>query len=303
MDRTSYQIDKRQVREAFSKAAPVYDELAVVQREIGQRMLERLDLIKLTPRRILDVGCGTGLWSEQLGQRYRQAELIALDLAPGMVQQARARLSAWRRRFGKQRFLCADAEQLPLATDSVDMIFSNVTLQWCQDLDRTFAEFRRVLRPGGLLIFSTFGPDTLTELRQAWAAADDAVHVNAFIDMHDIGDALLRAGVADPVMDMEKITLTYRDIKTLMRELKEIGAHNVTRGRNHGLTGKGKLARMMAAYEDFRRADGLLPVTYEVVYGHAWGAEPQTGQQNRSDGSVTVPIEQLKGRRTPERKW
>ncbi len=293
MDSDRYNIDKRRVREAFSKAAPDYDELAVLQKEIGNRLLERLDLIKLEPRRILDVGCGTGTWSERLSQRYRQAEVISLDLAPGMIHQARSKLSAWGRRFGKRRFLCGDAEQLPLADNSVDMIFSNVTLQWCQNLDAAFAEFHRVLRPDGLLMFTTFGPDTLTELRQAWATVDNAVHVNAFIDMHDIGDALMRARVCDPVMDTEHITLTYGDAKTLMRELKGIGAHNVTSGRNHGLTGKTKLKKMLAAYEQFRDAGNTLPVTYEVIYGHAWGRPSET-QQHMDDGTIQIPLSQLK---------
>jgi len=301
MDNTQYQIDKRLVRQAFSKAAPDYDGLAVLQKEIGSRLMERLDLIKLEPKRILDVGSGTGTWSEQLAKRYKGAEVISLDLAPGMVQHARSQLSAWNRRFGKRRFVCGDAENLPIADNSVDMIFSNVSLQWCQDLDKTFREFQRVLRPGGLLMFTTFGPDTLTELRQAWATVDNAVHVNAFIDMHDIGDALMRSKIADPVMDTENIILTYKKAKTLMRELKGIGAHNVTAGRNHGLTGKSKLQKMLAAYEGFRTADNTLPVTYEVVYGHAWGNESQAAQHAQSDGSVHVPLSALRGSSTRER--
>ncbi len=294
MEKRPYEIDKRRVRQAFSEAAPRYDELAVVQKEIGQRLLERLDLIRLRPRRILDLGCGTGRWSEALARRYRKAEILSLDLAPGMVAEARRRMSAWQRRFGRRRLLCADAEALPLADDSIDMIFSNATLQWCQELDTLFRELRRVLRPGGVAMFTTFGPDTLTELRQAWAEVDDAVHVNAFIDMHDIGDAMVRAGLADPVMDAERITLTYRDATTLMREIKELGAHNVTAGRPRGLTAPGRLRRVMAAYERFRRDDGTLPVTYEVIYGHGWGPDP--GQRPLGDGSVAVPLERLRRR-------
>ncbi len=293
MDNSQYSIDKRLLREAFSRAAPNYDELAILQQEIGKRLLERLELIKLTPRRILDLGCGTGTWSEALARHYGEAEVLSLDLAPGMVSHARRRLPAWRRHFGRRRFICGDAEQLPLGDASIDMIFSNVTLQWCQNLDAAFSEFQRVLRPGGLLMFTTFGPDTLTELRQAWATVDSAVHVNAFIDMHDIGDALVRTGLGDPVMDAETITLTYSDVKTLMRELKGIGAHNITAGRNHGLTGKRKLGQMLAAYEQFRRTDNTLPVTYEVIYGHAWGGKPNQ-QQRRQDGAVTIPLSALK---------
>ncbi len=294
MDNTQFNIDKRLVREAFSKAAPDYDGLAVLQKEIGKRLLERLDVIKIQPKRILDVGCGTGAWNNDLAQRYKGVEIISLDIAPGMINYARNQLSAWTRRFGKRRFICADAEQLPIADNSIDMIVSNATIQWCQDLDAAFAEFQRVLRPGGLVMFTTFGPDTLTELRQAWATVDDAVHVNAFIDMHDIGDALIRARTSDPVMDTENITLTYGDAKTLMRELKGIGAHNVTAGRNHGLTGKTKFKNMLSAYEQFRRDDHTLPVTYEVVYGHAWAGDTSETQQQDSDGTVRIPLSSLR---------
>ncbi len=290
-----YQIDKRQLRDSFSRAAADYDALAVLQQEIGRRLLERLDLIKLQPQRILDVGCGTGRLTKELSTRYPKAELIGLDIAHGMLQQARGKPGLFSRWRNKRRFVCADAESLPLTNNSVDMIFSNVTIQWVQDLDRTLAEFQRVLKPEGLLMFTTFGPDTLTELRQAWAAVDDKVHVNAFLDMHDIGDALVRSKVADPVMDSETITLTYRDPKTLMRELKGIGAHNVTAGRNRGLTGKQSLTKLLQAYEQFRLSDGTLPASYEVVYGHAWGSN--ITQRADGDGSIAIPLHTIQRRR------
>ena len=291
MNMNEYQVDKRQLRQSFSRAATQYDAMAVLQKEIGKRLIERLDLIKLQPERILDVGSGTGTWSRALMQRYKNAEVISLDIAHGMLHQARQSRSFMERMRDRRRYLCGDAEQLPVKDNSIDMIFSNVTLQWCRDLDSVFNEFQRVLKPGGLLMFTTFGPDTLTELRQAWAAVDDAVHVNAFVDMHDIGDALMRARVADPVMDAETLTLTYKDAKQLMRELKGIGAHNVSAGRNHGLTGKQKLQTMLNAYEQFRRTDDTLPATYEVVYGHAWGTEKQA---LKNDGTVTIPISSIK---------
>lgn len=282
--------DKRLVRAAFEKAASRYDEAAVLQREIGTRLLERLELMKITPQRVLEVGSGTGFCSTQLAARYPQARLIALDIAHGMLQHTRQRFGWWQRQRRRPGFVCADAEALPLADASVDLVFSNVTIQWCSDPDTTFAEFRRVLKPGGLLLFSTFGPDTLKELRAAWRAVDAAMHVNAFVDMHDLGDGLLRNGFADPVMDREDIVLTYQDARTLMSDLKTIGAHNVNRGRHSGLTGKNKLNAMLAAYEQFRR-DGRLPASYEIVYGHAW--VPLTPQRQTRDGATAIPFAQL----------
>ncbi|HHJ80167.1 MAG TPA: malonyl-[acyl-carrier protein] O-methyltransferase BioC [Candidatus Tenderia electrophaga] len=293
MHQDPYQLDKRLIRESFDRAAASYDEVALLQQEVGQRLLERLDLIKLQPKRIVDIGAGTGELSSALGKRYKGCEIISLDLAPNMLKQARKRQGMMDRLFGKQRFVCGDAEQLPLADNSVEMIFSNFVIQWCSNLDQTFAEFQRILKPGGLLLFTTFGPDTLKELRQAWRAVDDDIHVNSFIDMHDIGDALLRAQLADPVMDTEHLTLTYQNGMDVMRDLKAMGAHNITSGRNHGLTGKQKLKQMLAAYEQFRTADGHLPASYEVVYGHAWGNEAPT-KQRQDDGAVHIPLSQLR---------
>lgn len=264
-DGNPYVLSKAQLRASFERAAPVYDQVAVLQREVGARLLERLALVRMVPQVVLDVGAGTGNSTQGLARQYRKARLIALDLAVAMLRQVRRR-SPWLRSW---QLVCGDAERLPLADASCDLVFSNLTLQWCQDLDSAFAEMRRVLRPGGLLLFSTLGPDTLKELRASWAAADGRTHVNAFIDMHDVGDALLRARFAEPVMDMETLTLTYADARGLMRDLKTLGAHNVTAGRAHGLTGKGRLTAMLAAYEGLR-CDGVLPATYEVVYGHAW---------------------------------
>lgn len=296
MNQDSYQLDKRLVRESFDRAAQSYDEVAILQQEVGLRLLERLDLIKLQPQRIIDVGAGTGTQSRLLAERYKGSEIISFDLAPAMLRKARQQRSLKSRWFGKQRFLCGDAEHLPLSDNSVDMIFSNFAIQWCTDLDQAFREFQRILKPEGLLLFTTFGPDTLKELRQAWKSVDDNIHVNSFIDMHDIGDALMRAKLGDPVMDTENITLTYKNGMGVMRDLKAMGAHNVTAGRNHGLTGKQKLQQMLAGYEPFRNEAGLLPATYETVYGHAWGTDLKPNQQ-REDGSVAVPISEIGFRR------
>ncbi|MFQ5488182.1 MAG: methyltransferase domain-containing protein, partial [Gammaproteobacteria bacterium] len=223
-----------------------------------------------------------------------RAWILSLDFAPAMLQQARSRLGLGRRLLRRDGFLCADAEQLPLQPRSCDLLVSNLTLQWCNDPDRTFAGLQRVLRPGALLMFTTFGPDTLKELRHSWQAADGHSHVNAFLDMHDIGDALLRAGFADPVMDVEHFTLTYENARGLMNDLKALGAHNTTAGRPRGLTGREQLRRVTAAYEAYRQ-DGLLPASYEIIYGHCW--VPLEGQDKSHDNTVAVPIEHIQGRR------
>ena len=274
MSDTAFLIDKQQARLAFEKSAASYDDAAVLQREVGSRMLERLDYIKYQPQIILDVGAGTGFCSHHLAERYGNAEIFVLDFAFNMLQQARAGAHWWQRFRHRYRYISGDAEQLPLANGSVDMLVSSLAIQWCNDLDRVFAEFRRVLAPGGLLMFTTFGPDTLKELRASWAEVDEVSHVNHFFDMHDVGDALMRHGFAEPVMDTEYITMTYRDAFTLMKELKQIGAHNVMQGRSRRLTTRTQLKKMLSAYEKYRQ-DELLPASYEVVYGHAWAPVQQ----------------------------
>jgi malonyl-CoA O-methyltransferase len=276
------EVDARAVRRAFGRAAATYDAAAALQREVAVRMAARLDYVKIAPGAVLDAGCGTGEATLALGARYPAAQVVALDLALPMLEQARMRadgaqsvLRRLLRRAGGARvphFLCADLATLPLAGVSVDLAWSNLALQWVNDLPRAFAEFRRVLRVGGLLSFTTFGPDTLKELGGAFA--DGHTHVNRFADMHDIGDMLVAAGFADPVIDMEPMTLTYESPLALLRELKALGATNATHGRPRGLTGRRRLQRVLAALER-RRRDGRIPVTFEVIYGHAWKGEPR----------------------------
>ncbi|MEJ2575493.1 MAG: malonyl-ACP O-methyltransferase BioC [Gammaproteobacteria bacterium] len=285
-------IDKHLVRRAFGRAAADYDRAAVLQREVGARMLERLDVVRLQPKLVLDAGAGTGAQAELLLRRYRDARVLALDFALPMLQRARRR-GGWRRRPG---CLCGDLEQLPLVDACVDLVYSNLALQWVNGLDQVFAECLRVLRPGGLFMFTSFGPDTLKELRAAWAGVDSGyAHVSPFLDMHDVGDALMRARFADPVMDVEHLVLTYAEVDGLMRDLKSIGAANANRARFRAMTGKRRMGAMRAAYEDFRGPDGRLPATFEVVYGHAWAPA-----QRRSAGETRVPVEALRKRRPGE---
>jgi malonyl-CoA O-methyltransferase len=281
-------LDKRQARRGFERAAAAYDDVAVLQHELGRRMCERLGFMRVAPRRILDLGCGTGQASHALLKQYPKADVVGLDFATAMLAKAR-RQGRWLRR---PRVVCGDLDALPLADASVDLVFANAALQWSSDPAAAFVDIARILRPGGLLIFTSFGPDTLHELRAAWEAVDDRPHVHGFVDMHDYGDMLVRAGLADPVMDVERMTLTYDDPLRLMREIKAIGAANVEPRRGRGLLGRQRLQRVCAAYERFRDADGRLPVSYEVVHGHAW-----MPMQRRVDGETRVAIDVLRGPR------
>ncbi len=277
------QLDRRQMRKAFDRAAIKYDESAVLQQEVGRRLLERLDLLTLKPKRILDVGTGTGEGLAPLIRKYPAAEVVAVDIAEGMLHEARRKISWWYRLRHKVKYVSAAAENLPFRDNCFDMVVSNLTLQWCEDLPRVFSEVQRILAPGGTLLFTTFGPDSLKELRAAWQQVDNDVHIHPFIDMHDIGDAMIDASLAEPVMDMEVITVTYDDAWKIMRDLKNIGAHNVAVDRPRHLTGKHRLQRVVDSYEVYRTA-GKLPLSYEIVYGHAWAVE------SRSRTSVEVQV-------------
>jgi malonyl-CoA O-methyltransferase len=292
MDGPEIPLDKEKARRSFGRAAAAYDDTAVLQHEIGRRMLQRLDTMRIDPAVILDIGCGTGVATDALLRRYPGAQVIALDFALPMLARARRR-GRWLRR---PRCVCGDLDQLPVADASVDLVFANAALQWSTRPQAAFADIARILRPGGLLMFSSFGPDTLQELRAAWAEVDGQAHVHGFIDMHDYGDMLMRAGLADPVMDVERMTLTYREAMQLMREIKVIGAGNASLEHARGLLGRERIARVCAAYERFRDADGRLPVSYEVVHGHAW----RLAQAPRADGpagETLVPVDALRRRR------
>jgi malonyl-CoA O-methyltransferase len=264
---TRFSLDRARLRASFERASASYEAAADLQARVAAELLARLELFRFAPDVVLDLGCGTGRVSRELKRRYPRALVIALDLAPGMLREARRYQRPWRR-FER---LCGDALRLPLRDGSVDLIFSNLMLQWCEPLGVALAEVRRVLKASGFFAFSTFGPDTLYELRSAWAQADGYNHVNHFSDMHEVGDVLAHAGLMEPVLDVDRIEVGYPDVITLMRDLKAIGAHNVTAGRPRALAGRGRLAHVQQAYENFRR-DERLPATYEVIYGASWGA-------------------------------
>jgi malonyl-CoA O-methyltransferase len=291
-DDDGWRLELGAVRRSFERASAGYDAHAVLQGAVRGELLRRLELLAFEPAVVVDLGAGTGHGARALRERWRRARVVALDVALGMLHAARAPRS-WRRHFDR---VGADAARLPFRDASVDLAFSNLMLPWAVDLDVQLAEVRRVLRPRGYFTFSTLGPDTLYELRAAWASVDGDSHVNRFLDLHDIGDALVRAGFADSVMDLDRHTLTYADARALMRDLKANGAHNVTAARPAALTGRGRLLRVEAAYERFRRADGRLPATCEVVYGQAWcpGAAPPLRARR---GETAIPLADLGGRR------
>ncbi|MGR9089210.1 MAG: malonyl-ACP O-methyltransferase BioC [Gammaproteobacteria bacterium] len=281
-------IDKRLTRAAFDRAAPGYDEHAALQRHVVDHLAESLEVMTVAPRTLLDIGAGTGYCAQTLAKHYPRARMILADFAPAMLRAARAKAPRWRSR---RSYVCAEAENLPFPDRSFDLIFSSLTFQWCNDLDRVFEQCARVLRPDGLFIFSSLGPDTLCELRESWATIDDAARVNRFIDMHDVGDALVRAGFSSPVIECDRVTVNYADVSAIMRDLRGIGAVNTLAGRRRGLSTRRDFQRMTEAYESFRE-NGRLPATYEVVYAHAWRPQPGTRAQ---DGSTvaTFPFADL----------
>ncbi|HVC16424.1 MAG TPA: malonyl-ACP O-methyltransferase BioC [Rhodanobacter sp.] len=288
-----FHLDRRQVRRNFGRAATTYEQHDVLQREVQAQLLERLDIHPQPPSLVVDVGAGTGRGSALLRERYGKAQIIAVDLALPMLHAARSHLS-WRRPFAR---VCAEASALPLADHSVDVLHSNLCFQWIDDLPALFGECMRVLKPGGLLAFSSFGPDTLKELRAAWAQADRQPHVSRFLDMHDVGDALLAAGLRDPVLDVCRYTLVYSEPRKLLLELRGLGATNADSSRGRGLTGKSHYRRMLQAYETMR-VDGRIPATWEVITAHAWG--PPVGQPRRVTGGgeiASFSVDSLRGSR------
>ena len=277
-------IDALQVRRNFARAAAVYDDVAVLQREIGRRMLERLDDIKAAPARILDLGCGTGAALTALAERYPKAQVVGLDASEAMLRAGRGPRSRWRwllprLRGGGAPLLAADASALPLLAGSCGFVWSNLMLHWLADPRSALREMQRVLETGGLLMFSTFGPDTLKELRASFS--DRHPHTLRFIDMHDYGDMLLECGFENPVMDVETITMTYDRLDDLFLELRRNGGSCAMQGRQRGLMGRRAWQAAQTAYAA-HRLEGRFPASFEVVYGHAWKAQPQHTADSRA---------------------
>lgn len=284
-------VDRLQVGRRFSRVAASYNEGDFFAREVDRRMQERLDYVNLQPKRILDLGCSRGASFSALAARYPAAELIGLDISPAMLAAGPPPRAAWQRWLGVGKSadplrLAADAAHLPLASRSTALVWSNLLLHWLDDPIPALAEAHRVLEIGGLLMFSTLGPDTLKELRSAFS--DGYAHTQRFADMHDLGDMLVGCGFADPVMDMEVITLTYDDLDVLFAELRAAGSMCAMKARRHGLTGRRTWDAGRAAYEKLR-CDGKLPATFEIVYGHAWKAAPKQTPDGRAIVRFDLP--------------
>ena len=300
-------FDAKQVRRAFSRSAASYDAAAQLQHAVEARLLESLDYLddpalqREPPQRVLDLGCGTGRASIAMQKRWPKAQIVSLDLALPMLRQARgtsARSMGWLSNpfARKPAQVCADARALPLAEASVDVLFSNLCVQWVEDLDALFAGFRRVLKPNGLLLVSTFGPETLWELRDAFAHADAAPHVSPFADIAGFGDALVRAGFRQPVLDREEETTHYPDLPALVRELRAIGATNALASRRHTLTGRSRFATAASAYETHRDAQGL-PATWETITAMAWAPEAGTPLREGDVDVASIPLSRIPIRR------
>ena len=287
-----FALDERFARRSFERASAHYDASALLQSQVRTELLARLDLTDIRPQLILDAGAGTGHASRALKKRYPRARVIAVDYAYGMLRAAAAQ-RAWLRPFYR---VCANACALPFAAQSVDLILSNFLVHWC-DPGALFREFRRVLAPRGLLSFTCLGPDSLWELREAWSGVDAGSRVHRFIDMHDLGDELVRSGFAAPVLDVERYTLQFATLNALLADLRGAGARNATLDRPKGLTGKNKFSALGAAYETYRH-EGRLPATFEVIFAQAW--TPVGGAQ-RGPGLAGISLDDLRAK-LPGRK-
>ncbi len=282
-------LARASVEQRFEAAAHSFDSAAFVHSAARQGLLERVAPMLIKPKDIVDLGSATGAGARALAKQFPRSRVLAVDSSPAMLRESR-RL---RSRFSRVRELQANAETLPLYKEGTDLVFSNMLLPWLNDPDTVFAGIAHILKPGGLFLFSALGRDSLKELREAWTDVDGHQHVNPFPDMHDIGDALVRAGLRDPVLDVDYLTVTYRDPQALYRDLTAAGARNSLVGRNPSLTGRHQFHKMERALRTRFQGD-LLPLTIEIVYGHAWGdGAPQTA------GEFRIPASGISVRRAP----
>ncbi len=267
------QFKKKSIASGFDKAAGTYDDAALLQGDIRKELLQRLEYFAINPKRVVDLGCGTGDALHFLKERYKQAEVLGLDISLQMLSCV-VKKKRWFE--PRKKIICGDMEKLPLATQSVDCVFSNMAMQWANDPVVMLQECKRIILPGGLLHISTLGPGTLMELRHCWQMEDEHLRVNDFLDVPSWGEMLLQVGFDDPVLDVDRITLKFSDGRAVMEYLKKIGAVNHRHDRQQGMMGKKLLNRVIENYESFR-IDDYVPATFEVVYAHAWSVKKESG--------------------------
>lgn len=267
---------------SFDRASGSFDDADFIHAESRKRLFERLELVNIEPSVILDLGAGTGKGSSELASTYPGAQIVSVDRSVAMLRRARARCG------DSVALLAGDAERLAFADRSVDLVFANLLLPWCAP-DVVFAEVARVLREDGVFCFASLGPDTLAEVRQAWSGVDDKIHVHGFVDMHDLGDLVLRSGLTDPVMDVDTMQVTYRDLPSLVGDLRSCGATNVAGGRRTTLTGRRRWEGFKNALEATRDGERF-SITVELIFGQAFGGGPRP---NRETGETVVSAEEM----------
>lgn len=276
---------KQLITAAFNRVAKKYESAAQIQNEIGNRLFERLHLLKIQPKYILDLGCGSGYFTNKLKKLYPKAYIVSLDIAHDMLSQVKLKQN-WFKTWG---IVNADMHKLPFANGQFDLIFSNQVVHWSEDIKGLMVEVNRVMAKNACLMFTTLGPDTFYELKKSFAELDNFSHVNDFLDMHDLGDIVQSANYVDPVIDMDMLTAHYDSLEGLLRSLKNQGVVNISAKRNTSLSGKSTFKKLALVMQKFITESNMYPLTYEIVYGHAW-----KGEDKSSSFKNTFSVDELK---------
>lgn len=278
-------LNRQHVRRRFERAAATFDESDFVHTVTRDGLLARLEPLLVEARTVIDLGAATGTANRALEKRFKGARVVSIDIAHNMLKKAREKRS-W---LSKTAFTQASAEALPFPDERVDVIFSNLLLPWVHDPSSIFSEVARVLRKGGVFTFATLGPDSLQEISRAWGSIDSNAHVNRFLDMHDLGDRLVAAGLRDPVLDVDRLSVSYENSARLFADLTAVGARNTLNQRAKSLTGKQRYAAMVSALEA-TAVDGQITLDLELVFGHCWGAGPKMDPTNYRIDAGQIPV-------------
>ncbi|HNP62376.1 MAG TPA: methyltransferase domain-containing protein [Woeseiaceae bacterium] len=278
-------LSTHHIRRRFERAASTFDSADFVHAATRDGLLRRIEPLLIDAQTIVDLGCATGAAARPLRKRFPKARLVGVDLAHNMLRAANTRKSF----FARSSFVQADARALPFANESIDVVFSNQLLPWIANPDEVFVEIARVLKKGGVFAFATLGPDSLLEISRAWREIDDGLHVSRFPDMHNLGDGLVNAGLRDPVLDVDRLTVSYSGTDALLADLGAAGARNMLQGRTRTLTGKGKFQGMLTALAS-AMVDGKIALELELVFGHCWGAGPKMDPANYRIDASRIPL-------------